>query len=103
MYEDRNDDKQLTFNSILNSQINKNITLNAKLEYRRLRSSNFAEVMDLLGGIGYLDIDNFGETPNQQQNNLAEPNRIVGVGDKFRYNFNLNSDVTSAFVQSQFK
>ena len=103
LYEDRNDDKQLTFNSILNSQINKNITLNAKLEYRRLRSSNFAEVMDLLGGIGYLDIDNFGETPNQQQNNLAEPNRIVGVGDKFRYNFNLNSDVTSAFVQSQFK
>lgn len=103
LYEDRNDDKQLTINSILNSQINKNITLNAKLEYKRLRSSNFAEVMDLLGGIGYLDIDNFGETPNQQQNNLAEPNRIVGVGDKFRYNFNLNSDVTSAFIQSQFK
>lgn len=103
LYEDRNDDKQLTFNSILNSQINNNIVINAKLEYRRLRSSNFAEVMDLLGGIGYLDIDNFGETPNQQQNNLIEPNRIVGVGDKFRYNFNLNSDVTSAFVQSQFK
>lgn len=103
LYEDRNDDKQLTFNSILNSQINNNIAINAKLEYRRLRSSNFAEVMDLLGGIGYLDIDNFGETPNQQQNNLIEPNRIVGVGDKFRYNFNLNSDVTSAFVQSQFK
>lgn len=103
LYEDRNDDKQLTFNSILNSQINNNIAINAKLEYRRLRSSNFAEVMDLLGGIGYLDIDNFGETPNQQQNNLAEPNRIVGVGDKFRYNYNLNSDVTSAFLQGQFK
>jgi len=103
LYEDRNDDKQLTFNSILNSQINNNISLNAKIEYRRLRSNNFAEVMDLLGGIGYLDIDNFGETANQQQNNLLEPNRIVGVGDKFRYNFNLNSDVTSAFVQSQFK
>jgi len=103
LYEDRNDDKQFTVNSILNSQINKNITLNAKLEYKRLRSSNFAEVMDLLGGIGYLDIDNFGETAIQQQNNLAEPNRIVGVGDKFRYNFNLNSDVTSAFLQSQFK
>lgn len=103
LYEDRNDDKQLTFNSILNSQINNNIAISAKLEYRRLRSSNFAEVMDLLGGIGYLDIDNFGETLNQQQNNLAEPNRIVGIGDKFRYNFNLNSDVTSAFAQSQFK
>ena len=103
LYEDRNDDKQLTFNSILNSQINNNITLNAKLEHRRLRSNNFAEVMDLLGGIGYLDIDNFGETANQQQNNLVDPNRIVSVGDKFRYNYNFNSDVSSAFLQGQFK
>lgn len=103
LYEDRNDDKQLTFNSILNSQINNNISINAKLEYRRLRSSNFAEVMDLLGGIGYLDIDNFGETADQQQNNLQNPNRLVGERDKFRYNFNFNSDVTSAFIQSQFK
>jgi hypothetical protein len=103
LYEDRNDDKQLTFNTILNSQINNNITLNGKLEYKRLRSNSFAEVMDLLGGIGYLDIDNFGETANQQQNNLLDPNRVVGVGDKFRYNYNLNSDVSSAFLQGQFK
>jgi hypothetical protein len=103
LYEDRNDDKQFTVNSILNYAINSNITVNAKLTYKRLRSHSFAEVIDLLGGTGYLDIDNFAETENEQQNDLLNPNRVVGVGDKFRYNYNLNSDVVSAFTQGQFK
>ncbi len=103
LYEDRNDDKQLTINSILNSEITNNITLNAKLEYKRLRSNSFAEVVDLLGGTGYLDIDNFAETLDEQQNNLLNPSRVVGVGDKFRYNYNLNSDVVNGFLQTQFK
>lgn len=103
LYEDRNDDKQISVNSILNSSINDNITLNAKIEYRRLRSKNFAEVIDLLGGNGYLDINPFADTENAQQNNLLSPNRVVQEGDKFRYSFLLNSDVASAFTQAQFK
>jgi hypothetical protein len=103
LYEDRNDDKQFTVNTILNAAINNIITLNAKLGYRRLRSQSFAEVIDLLGGTGYLDIDNFAETEEEQQNDLLNPNRVVSVGDRFRYNYNLNSDVVSAFTQAQFK
>lgn len=103
LYEDRNDDKQFSINSVLNTAINSNITLNAKMAYRRLRSHSFAEVINLLGGIGYLDIDNFAETEAQRQNDLLNPNRVVGVGDAFRYNYNLNSDVISAFAQAQFK
>lgn len=103
LYEDRNDDKQFSINTVLNSEITNNITLNAKLEYKRLRSENFAQVIDLLGGSGYLDIDNFAETADEQQNNLLDPNRVVGLGDKFRYNYNLNSDVVGAFAQAQFK
>lgn len=103
LYEDRNDDKQLTINTILNAEISNNITLNAKIEYKRLRSNSFAEVIDLLGGTGYLDIDNFAETADEQQNNLLNPNNVVGVGEKFRYNYNLNSDVASAYTQAQFK
>jgi hypothetical protein len=103
LYEDVNDDKQLSINTILNSAVNDNITLNAKLEYRRLRSNSFAEVIDLLGGNGYLDINPFADTPDKKQNNLLNPDRLVGVGDQFRYNFNLNSDVVGAFTQAQFK
>ena len=103
LYEDRNNDKQVTINTIYNTDLNNHISINGKLEYKRLRSQNFAEVIDLLGGIGYLDINNFADTATQRQNDIANPNRVVGVGDKFRYNFNLHSEFMNAFVQAQFK
>ena len=103
LYEDRNEDKQVTLNTIFNSNINSNISINGKLEYKRLHSQNFAEVLDLLGGSGYLDINNFADSEAQMQNDAFNPNRVVGVGDKFRYNFNLLSDLMNAFLQAQFK
>ena len=102
LYEDRNDDKQFTINTILNTTLNSNISLNGKIEYKRLRSQNFAEVIDALGGVGYLDIDPFGATEDEKQNNLLNPNNVVGKGDVFKYNFNLNSDIIAAFTQAQF-
>jgi hypothetical protein len=103
LYEDRNNDKQLTVNTIYNTNLDNNISINGKLEYKQLHSQNFAEVIDLLGGIGYLDINNFADTARQMQNDIANSDRVVGVGDKFRYNFNLNSAFMNAFVQAQFK
>jgi hypothetical protein len=103
LYEDRNEDKQVMINSIFNSNINSNISINGKLEYKRLHSQNFAEVLDLLGGSGYLDINNFADSEAQMQNDALNPNRVVGVGDKFRYNFKLLSDLMNAFLQVQFK
>jgi hypothetical protein len=103
LYEDKNEDKQVTINTIFNSNINSNISINGKLEYKRLHSQNFAEVLDLLGGSGYLDINNFADSEAQMQNDALNPNRVVGVGDKFRYNFNLLSDLMNAFLQAQFK
>ena len=103
LYEDRNDDKQITVNTIYNLEINNHISINGKLEYKRLRSQNFAEVLDLLGGSGYLDINNFADSEAQMQNDILNPNRVVGVGDAFRYNFNLKSDFINAFAQGQFK
>ncbi|SHM95938.1 TonB-dependent receptor [Polaribacter sp. KT 15] len=103
LYEDRNDDKLITLNSIYNLEINDNFSINSKLEYKQLKSENFAEVIDLLGGNGYLDVNNFAASKAQMQNDLQNPDRIVGVGEKFKYNFNLNSTVINAFLQAQFK
>lgn len=50
LYEDRTDDKQWTANTILNSQLSDNIILNAGATYRKLKSENFQNVLDLLGG-----------------------------------------------------
>jgi len=103
LYEDRADDDQITINSILSKEINENILFNAAINYKHLKSSNFAEIIDLLGASSYLDVDAFATEINEAQNDLLNPNRIVGVGDKFKYNFNLFADVIGGYAQAQFK
>ena len=100
LYEDRNDDKQLSINSILNSEINENIMLNAAITYKDYKSENFGEIIDLLGSsVGYLNVDSFDGFQYDYQN----PNRVLGEGDKYRYNYNISSDVISGYAQAQFK
>ena len=103
LYEDRNDDKQLTANTILTTELTDNITLNASAEYRKLESHNFATPIDLLGANGYLDVNTFGSTIDQQQSNLLTPNRTVGVNDAFKYNYKFFSEIYGGFAQLQFK
>ncbi|WP_298417407.1 carboxypeptidase regulatory-like domain-containing protein [uncultured Kordia sp.] len=107
LYEDRSDDKQLTANTIFNTSINDNITLNAGATFTSLKSENFAEVLDLLGGRGFLDVDGFASEfvtdPNGVQNDVRNPNRVVTEGDRFRYNFEIQSNTIGGFAQAQFK
>jgi len=99
LYEDRNDDKQLTANTILTTDISNNITINASVNYSRLKSENFAEIIDLLGSNGYLNVDSFDNV----QFDLQNPNQIVGEGGKIKYNYNLLTNSLSGFAQAQFK
>jgi hypothetical protein len=101
--QDRTDDTQLTLNTILNSRISENITINGNLNYRNLKSENFAELVDLLGGTGYLDVDNFGDGGTESNSDLQNQNRIVQLGERYKYNYDLNADVISGFAQAQFK
>lgn len=105
-------DKQFTVNTILDHEINQNIRLNANINYRGLRSENFARLNDLLGGTGYLDVDFFADendnnisdeiAANLAQSDLRNRNRIVREGERYKYNYEINSDVVSSFVQAQF-
>ncbi len=112
LYEDRIDDTQFTGNIILNSRIHKHITLNAAINYRNLRSENFAEVKDLLGGTGFLDVDLFAlfasglstsELANRAQSDMQNPNRIVGIGDRYDYNYEMYASNINGYAQAQFK
>jgi hypothetical protein len=100
LYEDRSDDTQLSVNTIFNSDLSENITLNAAVNYKRLKSHNFAEIIDMLGSTtGYLNVDSF----DQVQFDLQNPDLVVGEGDTFRYNYNLEANIVSTFAQAQFK
>ncbi len=102
LYEDRTDDTQISANSILNSNLSESLTLTAALNFRKLNSSNFANMLDLLEGNGYLDVDTFN-SGDQAQSDLNNPDRIVGEGDKMKYNFEFNATDYYGFVQGQFK
>ncbi len=101
LYEDRTDDKLLTANTVINSQLAPNIVLNAGATYRNLRSHNFQNMLDLLGGAYFEDKTLYG-VGNQQQSDLNNPNRNVGVGETFGYNYNLTSNNIDAFTQFKF-
>ena len=104
LYEDRNDDKQLTVNTILNTELTDNISLTGSLEYRKLDSENFASIIDLFGATGYLDINKFGtQGANDYQSDLLNPDRVARKGDRFKYNYKLASEVYGGFAQLQFK
>ncbi|MCK8523678.1 carboxypeptidase-like regulatory domain-containing protein [Aquimarina sp. D1M17] len=111
LLEDRTDDTQVTGSIILNSKISKKIRLNSSISYKSLSSQNFAEVKDLLGGTGFLDVDLFAqssnnlnntERQNRSQSDLQNPNRIVKTGDRYDYNYNINASVLGGYIQSQF-
>lgn len=103
LYEDRNDDKQFTVNAIFNTTLSEHISLDASLNRQKTRSENFAGVLDLLGGTGYLDVDSFADTPATAPNDLQHPDRNAGEGDRFKYNYNLFAGVTDGFVQAKFR
>lgn len=101
LYEDVTYDNQISVNSNFNTQLSNNIILEAGINYRHLRSQNYQEVVDLLGGDYYSDRDSFLQG-DAQQSDLDNPNRLVTVGDKFGYNYDLKADVLEAFAQAKF-
>lgn len=107
--EDRNDDTQLSVSMVLSTRMNDHITLNTSVSYRNLTSENFANLKDLLGGTGYLDVDFFAQDDvntivgDVAQSDLRNRNRIVQEGQRYKYNYILNAAVIDGFAQLQFK
>lgn len=102
LYEDRTDDKLLMANTLFTSDINQNIIISGGVNFRQLTSENFASMLDLLGGNGYLDIDTFS-SGDQSQSDLLNPNRIIQEGERFKYNYEIEATAIDAFAQAEFK
>jgi hypothetical protein len=101
LYEDRTDDKLWSANSYINSQIADNITLNAGVNFKKLSSRNYQRLTDLLGGTFFEDIDPF-YVGDASQSDLNNPNRQVGEGDTYGYNYKLLATTFDGFTQFKF-
>ncbi len=97
LYEDRNDDKQLSFASALNTDISDHIRLTVGGSYQKLNSKNYAKMLDLLGASHFEDIDQYNFT----KNNLKGTSTIK-KGDTFLYNYNLTASAVNFFAQAKF-
>src|SRR5690625_5224832 len=110
LQEEREDNQTITVNTILNTALTDNINLNAALNYRKFKSENFSEVKDLMSGAGFMDVDFFADEPSEisglvtdlAQSDLNNPDRVVRNGDRYKYNYDINSDYGSAFAQAEF-
>jgi hypothetical protein len=100
LYEDRVDDTQFSANSLINTKFSDNLNFNGGISFKNLSSKNYANMLDLLGGNGFVDLDQYAQG-DARQNDLNNPNRTVFEDDKFQYNYTVNAFMASAFAQVQ--
>ena len=98
LYEDRNDDTQLSLNTKLQTELNDKISLIGLLQHRSFSSQNFAQLTDMLGATYYLNVDPY----DGFQYDLNNPNSKLGAGDKMRYHYALAASISEATVLTRF-
>lgn len=106
--ERHNDQLAFNFNSVFNHTINDHSSYTAGIAVNTTKGMHFKKMKDLLGGVLYTDIDKFsvrdyGENSSIIQNDLDHPNRRIGEGDKFGYNYNIFVNKQSAWLRYQGK
>ena len=103
--EDRHSNNlQFQFNSVVNHRVNDKISLQGGVNVSYTKASYYTTIRDLMGGEFWLDVDPFSDreitiAPNMLQNDLDNPNRKVGKGDKFGYDYDLNAIKASIWLQ----
>ena len=100
LYEDKVDDTQFSANSLINAKYNDHLNFNGGVSFKNLKSENYANMLDLLGGNGFVDLDQYA-LGDARQNDLNNPNRTVLEGDTFQYSYIVNAFTASAFAQVQ--
>jgi hypothetical protein len=100
--------KRINFNSVLNSRLSNHVDFTAGESYQSSNNNYFERIKDLLGGSFWVDVNQFAQRDfptnnNAYQNDLNHPNRIVKVGDKYGYNYNININKASVWSQFVFK
>ena len=98
----------LTIASTLKTSLGKFSNLNAGIQLATNKGMHFQTMEDMLGAAIYHNINtyalgNYGPHSDQVQYDLNNPNAVVGVGDKFGYNYNIFVDKATAWTNYAYK
>jgi len=101
---------QLAFNftSYLNGKFNTYGSYTLGVNVNSTKGMHYKTMADLLGATTFQDYDNYslnkyGSKSNEYQNDLDNPDRSVGVGDKFGYNYNIYVNKLKAYATNNWK
>jgi hypothetical protein len=105
--ERRLDHNQIGLSSHINKEINNNIFISGGLNIGIYSSHNYKVIKDMLGGDYWIDIDQFAERDfpadtSILQNDLNNPDRKVGEGDKYGYDYNVHINNQSLWGLAEF-
>lgn len=104
--ERHNDQIAFNFNSVFNHQWNDRNSYVAGISFNTTKGMHYKKMKDLLGANLYIDVDKFavrdhGLNSTMAQNDLMNPNRRIGEGDKFGYDYNIFVNKENAWVRYQ--
>ena len=102
-----NDQLALNLGSTLNIDFDQFNTGTVGLSLGSTKGMHYKTMSDLLGADKYTDIDkfsvgDFGPSSDYVQNDIDNPNRRIGVGDIFGYDYDLNVNKANLFYQHRF-
>ena len=103
---DVEDIRKWTVSSYLQKALNDHVNLLAGFSYIRQDSRNYRELLDLLGGDYFLNINSFAERVGSATNattfiqyDLNQPDRMVREGDQYGYSYLIHVRKVSGWAQ----
>lgn len=102
-----NDHVQIAGASNIVAQLTQHLKLSAGIDVRGFRQRNYQQINDLLGGSYWMDVDKYAEgdspdNPDVLYNDLDNKDAILGVGDKYGYDYALNVYKQNLWVMNKF-
>ncbi|UII81840.1 TonB-dependent receptor [Flagellimonas sp. CMM7] len=94
LYDDVVKNKEITFSSVMDYNINEHVQLGVGGNFKKLSSENFAEIQDLLGASFHEDIDSFSNTLNDVNGSSSKTE-----GEKFNYHYSIDASQLGGFCQ----
>ena len=102
-----NDQMVINLSSVFNHRVNDHHNYTFGLNVSTTKGMHYKTMDDLLGANSFTDIDKFsvrdyGYASSMIQNDLLNPNRKIGEGDRFGYNYNIFVNKASLFGQYEY-
>lgn len=103
--EDHEDTKRFNLNSVVQTAVSETVNFYAGINIQSQTIDFYRQVKDLLGADFFVNLNQFAErdfpgNANALQYDLNHPNRVVHVGDRYGFDYTVNYNKASGWMQT---